>query len=431
VNPSALVAAASLLLLGLAACADPVLVPLEVEEFTLDDIDIPNGFDFATSRDVTVQATLPPSTDPLPAPRRLHVGTRDGNGGFDLMFEGFVGADGLFTAVIPLASWKSELTLQIQDASGIRVADVAVQGASASYPEDVLRETWTSGSLAPSRVSLTSTDLPDGPQRVPEDLSGFPIAYTSYYPSQSTYGTIAFEDNWPWKGDYDFNDLVLSYHVIMYRSPSFDVVAMEFFFKIEAVGAEYRNGFGLSLPVSRRKITTAYGNLSSRSDADGLEAGQDEAVFILFDTPADAASADPTLMNTLPGQSLVDNPEVRFVVQFLTPLKDEDLGTPPFDPFLFVNGDRGREIHLIGKSPTAFADPQQLGTADDTGGYATERGLPWAIILPDAWPWPAERTPVNEAHLEFVPWAESGGTEYTDWYLSKGGNRDPGKLILR
>ena len=94
-------------------------------------------------------------------------------------------------------------------------------------------------------------------------------------------------------------------------------------------------------------------------------------------------------------------------------------------------GDRGREIHLIGKSPTAFADLGRLGTEDDNGGYATQRGLPWAILLPDAWPWPAERTPVNEAHLEFVPWAESGGTEYTDWYLSKGNNRDPGKLISR
>jgi LruC domain-containing protein len=390
----------------------------------LDEVVIPSGFDFATSQDISVTVrTDPPS---LESPTRVHVGVRDDSGRFDLMFEGFVGDDGTFQAVLPLAVWRDEITVRIETVSGLVSADVRVERGAAVYPDGAIRESISTGSLSPS-FSTTQT----GPQRVPEDLSGFPIAYTSYYPSQSTYGTIAFEDNWPWKGDYDFNDLVLSYHIVMYRSPSFDVVAMEFFFKVEAVGADFRNGFGLSLPVSTQRITTAYGNLTNRADINGLEPGQDEAVFILFDTPSAAAEADATMMNTLPGESLVDTPEIRFVVQFRTPLKDENLGTPPFDPFLFVNGDRGREIHLIGKPSTQLADPSYLGTADDSGDYSTLSGLPWAILVPDAWPWPSERTQVSEAHLEFVPWAESGGTLYTDWFLSKGNNRDPNKLISR
>ena len=308
-------------LASLGACVDPVQPSFEVtEEATLEDVVIPAGFDFATQRDVTVRVTVAPSSDPASAPRRVHIGTRDRDGAFDLMFEGFLAADGTFSAVVPLATRRSELTVSIQEEGGVRTADLAVRGTVSSYPEDVVRESMSAGSLAPSRSSFIPDGPSAGPQRLPDDLAGFPIAYTSYYPSQSTYGTIAFEDNWPWKGDYDFNDLVLSYHVVMYRSPAFDVVAMEFFFKVEAVGAEYRNGFGLALPVPRRRIRTAYGNVSSRSDADGLEAGQEQAVFILFDTPGDATTADATMMNTLPGRSLVENPEGRFVVQFQTRL---------------------------------------------------------------------------------------------------------------
>ena len=167
------------------------------------------------------------------------------------------------------------------------------------------------------------------------------------------------------------------------------------------------------------------------ADELGMEPGQDEAVFILFDNPSSVVGQDATLLNTLPGQSLVESPELRFVVQFRTPLKDPDLGTPPFNPFLFVNGDRGREVHLIGKPGTGLAEPSYWGSADDSGGYKTQTGLPWAILIPDRWAWPAEKEPVNEGHLEFVPWAESGGTTLTDWYMSKGGNRDETKLIVR
>jgi hypothetical protein len=37
------------------------------------------------------------------------------------------------------------------------------------------------------------------------------LAYENYYPSQSFFGSLAFEDLWPSRGDYDFNDLVIDY----------------------------------------------------------------------------------------------------------------------------------------------------------------------------------------------------------------------------
>ncbi len=49
---------------------------------------------------------------------------------------------------------------------------------------------------------------------VPNDEDDYPNdgdrAFDNYYPANGP-GTLAYEDLWPGKGDYDFNDLVLDY----------------------------------------------------------------------------------------------------------------------------------------------------------------------------------------------------------------------------
>ena len=421
-------------LLGLAACDTlPAVVEPEEQDLeltSLDAIEIPEGFDFATTRDVTVSLAVDAPGPMWLEPPRVQVGVPDSDGDFDLIIEGFLAADGTFSVTVPIPTYMERLFLRYEIPDSVRTLTLPIVGMSARYPGTVWNDEIRAGTLAPAYTPPTRPGLGvGGPQGVPEDLSNFPIAYTSYHPSQSSWGTIAFEDNWPSKGDYDFNDLVLSYHVVQYRNPAYDMVAMEFFLRVEAAGAGFRNGFGFSLPVDRQRIVKAYGGLSSRSDELGMEPGVDQAVFILFDDPGDVIPGG-TMVNTLPGASLVTGTQLRFVVQFRTPLKDSELGAPPFDPFLIVDGDRGREVHLIGKQPTPLMNTEYLGTEDDAGGFRTGRGLPWAILLPSAWAWPTERTPVNEAHLEFVDWAESGGTLYTDWYLEKGHNRD-NDLIIR
>jgi LruC domain-containing protein len=430
---AALAAVAAVLAGTLAGCGDELgtAPPVEESEETesLEDITIPQGFAFNTSRDVTVQLAVgPDSTERDEAPR-VQVGFPATGSEIDLVMEGFLSTDGEFTTVIPVATWRESLVIRYESGDGVQTVEAPIVNDRVDVPGTSLSRSFSVGSIPPAFSAQT---FAGGPARVPEDLSQFPIAYTSYHPSQSTYGTIAFEDNWPSKGDYDFNDLVLSYHLVMYRTPAYDVVAMELFLNVEAVGAEYRNGFGFSLPVSRQRVITAYGGVSNRVDELGMEPGHDDdAVFIVFDNPSTVMGREASMLNTLPGSSFVDSPEIRFVVQFRTPLRDSDLGTPPFNPFLFVNGDRGREVHLIGKPPTALANPAYSGSADDAGNYRTQQGLPWAILVPATWSWPAERVPVNEGHLEFVPWAESGGAQYTDWYLSKGSNRDDSRLYIR
>ncbi|MDA1378733.1 LruC domain-containing protein [Plesiomonas shigelloides subsp. oncorhynchi] len=39
------------------------------------------------------------------------------------------------------------------------------------------------------------------------------IEFDSYYPGQNRWATVAFEDLWPQQGDYDFNDVAISYQM--------------------------------------------------------------------------------------------------------------------------------------------------------------------------------------------------------------------------
>ena len=70
---------------------------------------------------------------------------------------------------------------------------------------------------------------------------------------------LAFEDNWPIQGDYDFNDAVIKYSATKQTSnetlrvnganQSIEIIKrLEIDYEIEAIGAYYRNGFALSLP---------------------------------------------------------------------------------------------------------------------------------------------------------------------------------------
>lgn len=80
-----------------------------------------------------------------------------------------------------------------------------------------------------------------------------------YFPAKCNYGTLLFEDLWPQKGDYDFNDLVIRYNYKINVNASKTVESLEAEFYIDATGAGFTNGFGIELDLPSIKISSISG----------------------------------------------------------------------------------------------------------------------------------------------------------------------------
>jgi LruC domain-containing protein len=71
---------------------------------------------------------------------------------------------------------------------------------------------------------------------------------------------LAFEDNWPSKGDYDFNDVVVDYNINTVTNAQNQVVEVIGEFTLRASGATYNNGFGFQLDnIAPNKVTSVTG----------------------------------------------------------------------------------------------------------------------------------------------------------------------------
>lgn len=251
-------------------------------------------------------------------------------------------------------------------------------------------------------------------------------------------GTLAYEDLWPWKGDYDFNDIVIAYDFNVFKNIQEQVRHITATFTLHAFGASYLNGFGFSLPSvppdaiisvsgSRLKSNT-YINLI----ANGLEAGQTNATVIVFDDAYDLMP-HPGIgigVNTESAAPYVTPVSVVIEMKFLDnntaapggPVSFSQLNIGGFNPFIIVDQNRGVEVHLPGYHPTSLANESMLFSGENSTGslpfsyYKTITNLPWAINIPEVFHYPIEKQEITGAYLRFADWAESGGQLYPDWY---------------
>jgi LruC domain-containing protein len=279
--------------------------------------------------------------------------------------------------------------------------------------------------------SYTSTDTDkDG---VSDNFDAYPTdpekAFNNFYPSKGTVGTLSFEDLWPYRGDYDLNDMVIDYNFNQITNASNQVVQIIASLTVKAIGASYHNGFGIQLPVAPNLIASVKGTDITKSiisrNTNGTEAGQSKATVIMFD---DAFSLLPHPggkeigVNTTIGAPYVTPKTIEVVITLVSPVTLSSIGTPPYNPFIFIDQTRGREAHLIDHLPTDLADKSLLGSAQDNSDpasgryYVTVPGQPYAIDIAGPFDHPVEKAMITKAHLKFFNWGQSGGTQYFDWY---------------
>ena len=254
-------------------------------------------------------------------------------------------------------------------------------------------------------------EYPDDPDR----------AYDTYTPSIYGWGTYAFEDLWPNQGDYDFNDLVINYRFTNVLNADDKAVETYWDFKIKNIGGSLKDGFGIEIDMDKSLIdqVTGYNLTESMINlaANGLENGQGKAVIIVFD-------------NAWKNEVAV---EFRLVITYSTPQFESDIMN--YNPFMFVDLDRGREVHMSNFPPTDLANYNYFGTADDTSDptngryYKNVTNLPWGINIIHDFVYPIEKHAINLGYTKFASWAESGGSEYADWYKDQYDYRNYSHLV--
>lgn len=271
-------------------------------------------------------------------------------------------------------------------------------------------------------ISNNFDDYPSDPTR----------AFNNYYPTKTSIGTIAFEDLWPGKGDYDFNDMVVDYNFNQVTNGQNKVVEIKAKLILRAMGASYKNGFGFQLPIAPSLIASVTGTDLREGvvtlSGNGTESGQTKATIIAFDNGYNLLPYPglPSMgVNTTQGAAYVQPDTLNILITLTTPTPLSSVGTPPYNPFMFVNQVRSHEVHLVNHPPTDLADMSLFGTSQDDSNpaigryYVTKNNLCWAIDVAGPFEYPIEKIEINQPFTKFIPWGVSGGTSYYDWYVAK------------
>lgn len=248
---------------------------------------------------------------------------------------------------------------------------------------------------------------PDIPNVNPDDKEEG-VAYNKEYK-----GIVAFEDNWPYKKDYDLNDVVVKYNSILNFNDKNEVLSTEDTYELLWSGASFKNGFAYQLNTERSNVKTDMLLTPTTFSGQGLDTDLNQATINVL-----LSAIDVTANNTKTETYKVKN-------TFATPINSEVFGVPPYNPFIMVHDGLGysrTEVHLVNHAPTEKADMSLFKTGDDlstpsSSYYVTSGAYPFAINLSNAEKFSTPEThPIDTSFEHFKAWVNSGGKEHKDWY---------------
>lgn len=247
-------------------------------------------------------------------------------------------------------------------------------------------------------IEAIAPDVPSVDPVEPEDNNS--VAYQMSY-----NGIVAFEDNWPSKGDYDLNDVVVKYNSILRYNIKNQVLSTEDEFTAMWSGAAYANSFNYQLNTARENV------ISNQSLDQDLS---------LATIPVFANMKEATGENSKTTTVKVDN-------KFKTPIDHEVFGVAPYNPFISVfmkTGYDRTEVHFVNYKPTEKAKKSLFHTESDLSDaskgiyYVSAEKYPFAFHLSDVGEYSTqEGKSVDKKYPKFASWVESNGTKDKDWYM--------------
>ena len=230
-----------------------------------------------------------------------------------------------------------------------------------------------------------------------------PVISEEILVTETTKGTLAFEDIWPSGGDYDMNDVIIEYESAVTFNNSNNIrKIVDTFRPVNKVNsASKQNAFGY---IINGQVGTI--NMSSSVFYKKEEANQ----IIVFPNARDIAGQNKTFT----------------VVREFTGTFSKATYKRDYNPFIVINykdGAKNRsEVHLPKYKPSSWVNPALAGTVDDAYYVRKDGQFPFAIDLPVInLEQVTEKIPIGSAneYPKFTDWAKSFGKLNTDWFLFK------------
>lgn len=244
------------------------------------------------------------------------------------------------------------------------------------------------------------------------------VSFDNYYPSAEGFATVMFEDVWPYIGDYDMNDIVCDIRAEMKTNANNEVTAMTFKWRLRAAGTKSQIGMGVQLDdiypadIKSVRYSRPINGNTPFNLVNGLESGQEKAVFSLFNTVEDVFGN--VYVNT--GHSGYISPTTeRVEIVFNAPVSRERLTEKKLNIFLTVNS-REKEIHLPTYKMTNKGVKQSSEYLSADNIYLSDIGMMWGIMVPQSIVYPKEGINMEDVYGNYKAWYKSNGTTNQDWY---------------
>jgi LruC domain-containing protein len=264
-----------------------------------------------------------------------------------------------------------------------------------------------------------------------DDADEFPDdykrAYSSYYPGENDWVTLAFEDNWPKVGDYDLNDLVLRERLRVIYNSDAEISGFTISGFIDARGAANHNGFAMRMmDVAPSAIAAASITINGQNFSKDAEDNQSDAVLVFW--------SDSHVFTETNGEDKCEHFNTVVTCEQLAPVPfilDVEFSSPvlalnhsALDFFIFRSNDRSHEIHFADYPPTDLFDLGRFGQLEDTSEpensryFKNSENLPWALKINSQWSYPREYIDVLWAYPAYETWVESAGEQAQDWHTT-------------
>lgn len=326
------------------------------------------------------------------------------------------------------SKWNKKINIWASSTEGLSYANKDVLGQSFSKPNPngearTAKFAYTSPegkkfAIISMEDACDDKDYDDllfalNPANVFSDLPEVEQGKTSFH------GVYAFEDLWPWQGDYDMNDVVVDFdHELTFRGGA--VYKETFVMKTFNNTVTLKDGLAFRL---KTKVTPQEIIVRRR------EPGQDYNKTHQYTKVSTKNAGDIYYLTDDVSRYL----GYTYIITVIYDKAQKMSNLAEYEPFIWREQENGThwEMHLPFCKPTDKMDTSLFGTQDDKsvpseGKYFVRNSVyPFAFYLANARAEnftetilkEGENKPISTYYPEFLQWSTSNGIKNPDWYL--------------